>query len=63
MQKFTGNLTRIGPAAGKPKHHEHVVRLDGVRQRLLIQVAQKHGLTPQELILKAIDVMCIANLR
>jgi hypothetical protein len=63
MQKVTENLTRIGPREGKSKYHEHVVRIDSIRQRMLIQVAQKHGLTPQELILKAIDVMCIANLQ
>lgn len=63
MQKVTEDLTRIGLTEGKPKYHEHVVRIDDLRQRMLIQVAREHGLTPQALILKAIDVMCIANLR
>jgi hypothetical protein len=63
MRKTTTIPPHNSPSESKPDHHEHLIRLDRVRQQKLIQVANEHGMSPHDLVIKALDAFFVAHIK
>jgi hypothetical protein len=55
MRKGTAIPTAHARRQAKTGYYEHFIRLNRVRQQKLLQMAHKHGMSPHDLIVKALD--------
>ena len=63
MRKTTTIPPHNAPSEAKPDHHEHLVRLDRVRQQKLTQVANELGMSPHDVVVKALDAYIASHIK
>jgi hypothetical protein len=63
MRKSAAVPTPHAPGVAKTGYYEHFVRLNRVRQQKLIQMANKHRMSPHDLIVKVLDDYFAADIQ